>query len=160
MEVNENKVETPLTNMPEISDNDLTENSDAKTKNNFGRMKQKFVINNQTFPISSNNIEQQQPFETNINEIFSITQAEPKNEHNLKSQQISSAKHSLQTNLALITLFFFVLVFLYFIPNQQFLSVLIFSMLKGALPIFTTVANFGTIRSVIRQYYEYLKNFC
>jgi hypothetical protein len=153
-------VDLPLTNLPETSDNDLTENSDAQTKNNFKRMKRKFVVNNQTFPISSNDIEQQQPSESNVNEIFSITQAEPKNEDNLKSQQISSAKRSLQTNLALITLFIFVLVFLYFIPNRQFLSVLIFSMLKGALPIFTTVANFGTIRSVIRQYYEYLKNFC
>ena len=150
-------MDLPLTNLPE-SDNDLTENSDAQTKNNFKRMKRKFVVNNQTFPISSNDIEQQQPSESNVNEIFSITQAEPKNEDNLKSQQISSAKRSLQTNLALITLFIFVLVFLYFIPNRQFLSVLIFSMLKGALPIFTTVANFGTIRLVIRQYYEYLKN--
>jgi hypothetical protein len=152
-------VDLPLTNLPE-SDNDLTENSDAQTKDNFKRMKRKFVVNNQTFPISSNDIEQQQPSESNVNEIFSITQAEPKNEDNLKSQQISSAKRSLQTNLALITLFISVLVFLYFIPNRQFLSVLIFSMLKGALPIFTTVANFGTIRLVIRQYYEYLKNFC
>ncbi len=152
-------MDLPLTNLPE-SDNDLTENSDAQTKDNFKRMKRKFVVNNQTFPISSNDIEQQQPSESNVNEIFSITQAEPKNEDNLKSQQISSAKRSLQTNLALITLFISVLVFLYFIPNRQFLSVLIFSMLKGALPIFTTVANFGTIRLVIRQYYEYLKNFC
>ena len=40
----------PLANLPEISDNDLTENSDTQTKNNFRRMKHKFAVNNQTFP--------------------------------------------------------------------------------------------------------------
>ncbi len=150
----------PLSNLPEISDNDLTENSGTQTKNNFRRMKHKFAVNNQTFPISSNDFAHQQPSEANVNEIFSITKSEPKNEDNLKSQQILSAKRSLQTNLALVTLFISVLVFLYFIPNRPFFSGLMYSMLKGALPIFTTIANFGTIRSVIRQYYEYLKNFC
>jgi hypothetical protein len=29
--------------------------------------------------------------------------------------------------------------------------------LKGLLPIFTTVANFGTVHSVMLQYWKYLK---
>ena len=120
-------------------------------------MKNKYVVPNQVLSISSNEIELKQYYEINAAQ---ITELETTNEESLKADQISSAKRSLQTNLAIITLFILFFFFLFYIPNRQFFSVLIYSVLKGLLPFFTTIANFGTVRSVIRQYYDNLKNFC
>jgi hypothetical protein len=120
-------------------------------------MKNSCVVHNQFLSISTNDIELQQYAEINAAE---ITELETTNEESLKVDQISSARRSLQTNLVLMMLFVLFYFFILFIPNRQFFSVLIYSLLKGLLPIFTTIANFGTIGSIIRQYYDYLKNFC
>jgi hypothetical protein len=120
-------------------------------------MKNKCVVPNQVLSISTNEIELQQYAEINAAQ---ITELATTNEDSLKVDQISSARRSLKTNLVLITLFILLFFFIFFIPNRQFFSVFIYSVLKGVLPILTTIANFGTIRSVIRQYYHNFKNFC
>jgi hypothetical protein len=71
--------------------------------------------------------------------------------------QIMAAVRSMKTNLIVggsFCLFFFVLLVIVPKSLQQFVSVICFSSLRGALPILTTVANFGTVQSVVCQYWR------
>ena len=73
--------------------------------------------------------------------------------------QILAAKRSLITNMVLTALCVltnsaFVFLSPDFIP---YFTVLVLSTLKGALPISTTVANFGTVVNVISMYLKYFE---
>ena len=70
-----------------------------------------------------------------------------------------SAIRSLKTNLVLIFILFFVCILFLFPPKswQFFLTALNESVQKSTLPIFTTMANFLPIQSIISQYILYLK---
>jgi hypothetical protein len=117
-----------------ISEDSSTDNSANKPKKDLGGMKNKYLVPNQVLSISSNEIELQQYYEINAAQ---ITELETTNEESLKADQISSAKRSLKTNLAIITIFILFFFFLFYISNRQFFSVLIYSLLKGLLPKFS-----------------------
>ena len=73
--------------------------------------------------------------------------------------QIQSAKRSLITNLVIFCSFLicsFLIVFLQKIERIYFI-IFLGTFLKALLPIFTAIANFGTVQSVFSQYWEYFK---
>ena len=75
-------------------------------------------------------------------------------------QEIHSALKSLQTNLLLISLVLLLSV-LYFAPSskwQLYFTTINESLQKGLLPTLTTIANFGSIQSVILKYWEFSRN--
>ena len=76
----------------------------------------------------------------------------------LQAKQLSSAKRSLETNFFLLLAFMLVFVTLIILPKKEVFSSIAFSTMKGAMPILTTIVNFGTIRSVMAQYKEGLKH--
>jgi len=73
--------------------------------------------------------------------------------------QIQSAKRSLITNLLLCGLLIIGHVVITLLPKAEsiFYSIIMFTSIKGALPILSTVANFGTVQFIISQYKSY---FC
>jgi len=81
-----------------------------------------------------------------------------KNEEKLKAQ-ILCAKRSLITNLFCCLLFVFGHAMVVLLPTDVriYISVIIFTTVKGAMPILTTIANFGTVQSVVSQYWEYFR---
>jgi hypothetical protein len=93
----------------------------------------------------------------------------PKNKRNIITRtdseektdaQILAAKRSLITNLVLIgqSLVTGMAMLLMTTEYLPFFTVFTFTILKGALPILTTIANFGTVANVISQYWAYLKH--
>ena len=68
--------------------------------------------------------------------------------------QISSAKRSLITNVCLITFFMVSHVIVLLLPQTEriYFTVIVFAIAKGAMPICTTIANFGTVQYVVSQY--------
>ena len=81
-------------------------------------------------------------------------EAEKKNQ-----AQIQAAKRCLQTNAVLGLLFLLALVsiMMYSRERRAFFSCLVFTIMKSSLPVFTTIANYGTVQFVIFQYWQYLK---
>ena len=73
--------------------------------------------------------------------------------------QILAAERSLNTNLVLGLLFCITFtVFLFVSKNLRvYLTVIVFSVMKAALPLLTTLANFGTVQSVASQYWNYIR---
>ena len=70
---------------------------------------------------------------------------------------------SIETNLVLVVIFVVVYGAFIFMSGKvrQSYSLFAFSTLKGLLPICTTIANFGTVHSVMIQYCQYFKSkFC
>ena len=90
----------------------------------------------------------------NKQQLYARTDAETKTE-----AQILAAKRSLITNLVLIGQSLLIDVTIPFITPEYLPHVILFyfTVLKGALPILTTIANFGTVGNVISQYWAYLK---
>jgi hypothetical protein len=76
-----------------------------------------------------------------------------------RQAEIRAAKRSIETNLIAGLVFFLVYGIFIVMSSEirQSFGIIAFSMLKGHLPIFTTVANFGTVHSVMLQYWKYLK---
>jgi hypothetical protein len=74
--------------------------------------------------------------------------------------QILAAKRTLTTNAVLSTIFLvvFAVMMVCSTSNRRYYSVVVLTILKGALPIFTTIANFGTIQFVIMQYWHYIES--
>ena len=70
---------------------------------------------------------------------------------------ISAAKRSLQTNMLILTLFIFLLTLEFMAPGnwRPYLNVLLFSSMKGILPILTTIVNFGPVKTMAIIYWEY-----
>jgi hypothetical protein len=75
--------------------------------------------------------------------------------------QISAAKRSNKTNLILGILFFAMFTIVTLTPKQirPYFASFIFSVMKTSMPVFTTIANFGTIQFVLTQYWNYFKQF-
>ncbi len=67
---------------------------------------------------------------------------------------------SLITNLSCLSIFVVGHIIIVLLPKSisSFFSVIVFTLVKGALPILTTIANFGTIQFVISQYYDYFQS--
>ena len=76
--------------------------------------------------------------------------------------QVVAALRSMVTNLVLTLIFILVfgIMMLCSTSNRRYYSVIVLNCLKGALPIFTTIANFGTVRFVVLQYWQYLSQAC
>ena len=76
------------------------------------------------------------------------------------TSEIAAAVRSLKTNLilsiAVVIVFFFMAFYL------GTLTVLIFSTMKGLVPILTTIANFGKVQFVLKQYWNSIQgnNLC
>ncbi len=70
----------------------------------------------------------------------------------LKMKQLSAAQRSLQTNLFLITIFTIIFLSVILLPKREFYTLITFSIMKGSMPIFTTMAKFGTVQMVFSQY--------
>jgi hypothetical protein len=73
--------------------------------------------------------------------------------------QVLAAKRSLITNLVLTALCVLTNSAIVFLPPDfiPYFTVLILSSIKGALPISTTMANFGTVANVISMYLNYFE---
>ena len=71
--------------------------------------------------------------------------------------QIEAATRSIHTNMFLIAMFIIsqILIIWFKKETRAFYAAIIFTTLKGVLPIFSTICNFGTIQSVIMEYYKY-----
>ena len=76
-------------------------------------------------------------------------------DHERAQAEISASIRTLKTNLVMITAFVLLLV-LYLKIQSWTTRVVIMAFYKGLVPIITTIANFGKIRSVLAMYY---KNF-
>jgi len=72
--------------------------------------------------------------------------------NNLKMSQLSAAKRSLQTNLFLLSAFVFCFLSVILLPKREVYTIFTSSVMKGLLPIFTTMANFVTIQKVFSHY--------
>lgn len=80
-----------------------------------------------------------------------------------RQAEIRAATRSIETNLVLVVIFVVVYGAFIFMSGKvrQSYSLFAFSTLKGLLPICTTIANFGTVHSVMIQYCQYFKSkFC
>ena len=78
-----------------------------------------------------------------------------------RQSELKTAKKSIETNV-IICLIFFVVYGIFILMSsclRQSYSILVFSILKGVLPVCTTIANFGTVSSVLVQYWNYANNF-
>ncbi len=84
-----------------------------------------------------------------------------KREEEEKSKaQMSAAERSIKTNLILGLIFLVSFSSLMFVPNiwRPYCYVIVFSVMKGALPVLTAIANFGTVKQVATQYWDYIKH--
>ena len=70
--------------------------------------------------------------------------------------QFMAAKRSMMTNLILIAIFILLMLLALLIPVsvRQVCMEIMFSFTKVAMPIMTTIANFGTVQFVVRQYWK------
>jgi hypothetical protein len=72
--------------------------------------------------------------------------------------QIDSAERSLITNLICMFVLFVACTLVAFLPAHisRYFAAVTFTLLKGLMPILSTVANFGTVKSVYLQYKEHI----
>ena len=70
--------------------------------------------------------------------------------------QFIAARRSMMTNLILIAIFILLMLLALLIPVsvRQVCMEIMFSFTKVAMPIMTTIANFGTVQFVVRQYWK------
>ena len=70
--------------------------------------------------------------------------------------QFMAAKRSMMTNLILIAIFILLMLLALLIPVsvRQVCMEVMLSFTKVAMPIMTTIANFGTVKFVVRQYWK------
>jgi len=86
---------------------------------------------------------------------------QPLNQFDIKNEkqlaQIDSAKRSLLTNLIFIFVFFAVSFLVFWLPVEarNYVCVFFYTLIKGLMPLLSTVANFGTIQTVFLQYKEH-----
>ncbi len=66
--------------------------------------------------------------------------------------EIAATARSLKTNLFMS--FVFIVIFFSLANFSETLSVLVISTMKGLVPIFTTIANFGMIQNVLTLYWQ------
>ena len=72
---------------------------------------------------------------------------------------MSAVERSLKTNLALGVFFISALSCMALTPNvwRPYFTLIALSVMKGALPVMTTIANFGTVKTIVSQYWDYVK---
>ena len=100
-------------------------------------------------PVSEENNKTSEIFSSDEEKMFKMADIE-RNE-----AQIMASVRSMKTNLVVgccFCVFFFVLLVITPKSLQPFFAAICFSTLRAALPILTTVANFGTVQSVVCQY--------
>ena len=71
--------------------------------------------------------------------------------------QILAAERTLKTN-GILGIFFAVLFYIILTASKEarvYLQVIISAIIKAALPLLTTIANFGTIQHVVKKYWNY-----
>ena len=70
--------------------------------------------------------------------------------------QFMAARRSMVTNLILIAIFITLMSLVPIIPVsvRQVCTEIMFSFTKVAMPILTTISNFGTVQFVVRQYWN------
>ena len=119
--------------------------------------KKKWFQNEITFKNVENNHESLDEAE-NEAEIKMQSILELQQEQKKCQAQILAAERSLHTNLVLGVLFFITFCTLMFVSKslRVYLTVIIFSVMKAAMPLMTTLANFGTVQSVACQYWDYI----
>jgi len=81
--------------------------------------------------------------------------------HQIKTQEeISAALRSLQTNLSVICLGIITSSCTKLLPSQHqtAFNLITNSLQKVILPIATTLANFGKVRSVTKAFYDYFRS--
>jgi len=80
-------------------------------------------------------------------------------EKNKTIAELSAAKRSLKTNLVLLSTFLVLTTIVIFVESsfRNYVSFVVFSVMKSAMPILVTVANFGTVKQVASQYWSNLK---
>ena len=82
--------------------------------------------------------------------------SQSKEDKELKASQLLSATRSFKFNLYTLSLFFTLSAATAFVPNKKFYSVIVSSITKGLMPILTMIANFVTIRSLIKTTWQRL----
>ena len=82
--------------------------------------------------------------------------SQSKEEEELKASQLLSATRSFKFNLYILSLFCILSAATAFVPNKKFYSVIVSSITKGLMPILTMIANFVTIRSLIKMTWQRL----
>jgi hypothetical protein len=68
--------------------------------------------------------------------------------------QLTAATRSMITNGILGATFLFLWITIMFIPDfwRPYFFVILFSVMRGSMPLMTAIANFGTVKSVAMQY--------
>ena len=74
--------------------------------------------------------------------------------------QMVAAKRSIVTNIVLGFLFIFLLGVIMLVPStwRPYCFAVIFSFIKVAMPVLTTISNFGTVQFVLLQYWNSFHN--
>ena len=71
--------------------------------------------------------------------------------------QILAAERTLKTN-GIVGIFFAILFFVFMVLSKEsrvYFQVILFKIVQAALPLLTTIANFGTIQHVAKNYFTY-----
>ena len=71
-------------------------------------------------------------------------------ERNRIVEEINSTLRSLETNLILTSTFLVLLLVLFFLPN--IISVVVISVMKGMIPLITSITNFGKVKTLFHSY--------
>jgi hypothetical protein len=82
-----------------------------------------------------------------------------KQEEELKTRaQLAAATRSMKTNLILGTMFVLVLSTLMLVPDfwRPYCYVVVFTIMRGTMPLLTAIANFGTVKFVAVQFLDYV----
>ena len=64
--------------------------------------------------------------------------------------EINSTLRSLETNLILTSAFLVILLVLFLLPN--IISVVVISVMKGMIPLMTSISNFGKVKNLFQNY--------
>ncbi len=120
--------------------------NETKTDGSLNLEVESNILNIQTEAENENEIK--------IQKIFELQQEQKKCQ-----AQILAAQRSLQTNLVLGGLFCITFCIVLFVSKglRVYLTVILFSVMKAAMPLLTTLVNFGTVQSVAGQYWNYVK---
>ena len=88
--------------------------------------------------------------------------SESRAEDKRRDAEIASSLRSLKTNAVLSLVLIAAFLFLAFPMSdwRTFYTLLVFSEMKGLMPIMTTVANFGTVQSILSEFWRDLKLKC
>ena len=74
--------------------------------------------------------------------------------------QLTAATRSMKTNLTLGVIFIVVLIIFLLVPDvwRPYFIAIVFTVMRGSMPILTAIANFGTVKFVALQYLAYIQD--